>query len=180
MLKSNFKLKVFAAIIIAFLCVNISEAKTASKIKNISEYFVKVNPSLKAKTAANYANIIISACEKHKQDPYVIAAIIVNESTVNHKAIGGGNYGLMQINWKAHSAALKKEYKIKKAKQLFDARINILYGTKVFAYCMSKANNVLRGALMRYSGGNEKHATKVLATLKEIQAKDKNTTKKKK
>ena len=170
----NSKRKFFVAILFLFLSVlfvNFSEAAD-NKSRNIFELFTNSNPSLKAKTAKSYIEIITSACKKYNQDPYVIAGIIVHESTVNNKAVGGNNYGLMQINWPAHKKLITNYFpKVKKAKDLFDAKTNIFYGTKVFADCMSRSDSI-KGGLLLYSGGSEKLASKVLKTLKELQAKD--------
>ncbi len=182
MIKNKIRIKFLLGFTFALLILfaNFNEALASSKAENIIELFTKVNPGLAHKTAKNYSEIIIEVCNKFKQDPYAIAAIIVHESTVNNKAVSkGGDYGLMQIHWKAHSKAVMKKFpKVKNAKGLFNARINILYGTEVFAYCMSKSDS-LKGGLLRYSAGNEKFANKVLATVKELRAKDKNTSVKK-
>ena len=172
------RIKFLLGIIFALLII--SEAFGSSKAENISQLFTKVNPGLSVKTAKNYSEIIVDVCKKFNQDPYVIAAIIVHESTVNNKAVSkGGDYGLMQIHWNAHSKNVKKKFpKVKNAKGLFDARINILYGTEIFADCVSKKGSV-KGGLLCYSAGNEKFANKVLNTIKELQAQDKNTSVKK-
>ena len=181
----NIRRRILFAILLVFALFGLSEAKTTSKADNISKLFTSVNPSLNAKTAKNYANIIISACEKYKQDPYVIAALVVHESTVNAKVISkGGDYGLMQIRWAVHEKSIKKEFpKVKKAKDILDAKINIYYGTELFAYCAKKGGSK-RGGVLRYSAGNEKLADKVMNTVKELQNMDKQSnstsTKKKK
>ena len=154
----NMKRKLLCALFILLAVCGVVEAKTTSKASNIAKLFTSVNPSLNAKTAKNYADIIISVCEKHKQDPYVIAALIVHESTVNNKAISkGGDYGLMQ-----------KFPKVKKAKDILDAKTNISYGTELFAECAKKGGSTREGVL-RYSAGNEKLADKVMNTVKELQ-----------
>lgn len=160
--------------------VGVSEAAQNTKAKNIAALFTEKNPKLAAKTAESYASVVIEAAEKYKQDPYVIAAIIVHESTVNNKAVSkGGDYGLMQVRWKVHEKAIKKEYpKVKKADDMFDVRTNIFFGTEIFAYCASKSKDI-EGALMKYSAGSTKLTNKVMATVKELQAKDKKTTKRK-
>ena len=167
----------FLCVIIFLLALcGIVEAKT-SKASNISKLFTSVNPSLNAKTATNYAKVIIKACEKYKQDPYAIAALIVHESTVNNKAISkGGDYGLMQIRWSVHEKAIKKKFpKVKKASDILNAKINIYYGTELFADCVKKGGST-RGGVLRYSAGNEKLADKVMNTMKELQSMD-NTSK---
>ena len=170
--------------VILLVCISgdsFSAQKTQNEIdpraRNIFALFMKANPKLQAETAKKYSELVIEAAKKYKQDPYVIAAIIVHESTVNNKAVSkGGDYGLMQIRWKYHKDAVRKDFpNVKNAKDMFDARVNIFYGTKLFSEYLRKANNDLRGGLMGYSAGGVKLTTKVLATLKELQSKDKNT-----
>ena len=147
------------------------------KARNIFALFTKHNTKLPAQTAKKYSELVIEASEKYKQDPYVIAAIIVHESTVNNKAVSkGGDYGLMQVRWKYHKDAVRKDFpNVKHPHDMFDARVNIFYGTKLFGEYLRKAKNDLRGGLMGYSAGGVKLTTKVLATLKELQSKDNNT-----
>lgn len=154
-----------------------AQKKINPKAQNIFALFMKHNPKLSAVTAKKYSELVIEASEKYKQDPYVIAAIIVHESTVNHKAVSrGGDYGLMQVRWRYHKDAVRKLFpNARYAHDLFDARVNIFYGTKVFSEYLRKANNDLRGGLMGYSAGGVKLTTKVLATVKELKSKDKNT-----
>ena len=178
--------KFLLVLLLIFIIACTAEAKT-SKAGNIANLFTRVNPSLAAKTAQNYASIIIQACEKFKQDPYVIAALVVHESTVNHKAVSkGGDYGLLQIRWKIHSKAIKQRFpKVKKAKDLFDARTNIFFGTEIFSDCMKKSGGNLNKGILLYSSGNKKLVNKVTATMNELNnpgksAKKKVTPKKKK
>ena len=147
---------------------------------NIFALFTKHNPTLSAANAKKYSEIVIEASEKYNQNPYVIAAIIVHESTVNNKAVSkGGDYGLMQIRWKYHKDAVRKDFpNVKKPQDMFDAKVNIFYGTKLFSEYLRKANNDLRGGLMGYSAGGVKLTTKVLATVNELQSKDNNTNRK--
>ena len=96
---------------------------------------------------------------------------------MNNKAKSkGGDYGLMQIRWKYHKDSVRKIFpNVKKPDDMFDARVNIFYGTKLFGEYLRKANNDLRGGLMGYSAGGTKLTRKVLATLKDLQSKDTNT-----
>ena len=154
-------------------------AEPDSKARNIYQLFTRVNPKLDAGRAQNYVTIITDAAKKYKQDPYVIAAIIVHESTVNYKAVSkGGDYGLMQVRWKVHEKAIKAEYpKVKKASDFFDPRTNIFFGTRILSECAAKSKD-LKGTLLRYSGGGEKVTAKVMNRVKELQAMDKPATKK--
>ena len=167
--------KILYSLLIILVIVNFSEAATQNpKAKNIVELFTRVNPKLSAKTAQNYADIILQAGEKFKIDPYVIAAIIVHESTVNNKAVSkGGDYGLMQVRYKVHEKAIKQRFpKVKRASDMFDAKTNILFGCEIFSDCYNKTKNVY-DALKRYSAGNTKMADKTIATVNELQDKDK-------
>ena len=141
--------------------------------RNIYQLFTRVNPKLNAGTAKKYVDIVMAAGEKYKQDPYVIAAIIVHESTVNAKAVSkGGDYGLMQVRWSVHQKAIKAEYpKVKKASDFFDAKTNVFFGTRILSECAAKSKDT-QGALMLYSGGGTKVTAKVLNTVKELQAMD--------
>ena len=147
--------------------------KIDNRARNIYQLFTKANPKLNAGTVKKYVDIVMSAAQKYKQDPYVIAAIIVHESTVNARAVSkGGDYGLMQVRWRVHEKAIKAEYpKVKKATDFFDARTNIFFGTRILSECAAKSKD-LRGALMRYSGGGTKITAKVMNTVKELQEMD--------
>lgn len=149
-------------------------AEADQKARNIYQLFTRVNPKLDAGRAKKYVDIVMAAGKKYKQDPYIIAAIIVHESTVKYKALSkGGDYGLMQVRWKVHEKAIKKEYpKIKNANDFFDPRTNIYFGTRILSECAAKSKD-LRGALVRYTGGGTKTAAKVLKTYNELKAMDK-------
>jgi len=179
MKRLDLKLKFLLALLIILIAAYAAGADT-SKANNIANLFTRVNPSLASKKAQEYAGIIIQACEKFKQDPYVIAALVVHESTVNNQAVSkGGDYGLMQIRWKVHSKAIKQKFpKVKKAKDLFDARTNIFYGTEIFSDGMKKSGGDWKNGVLRYSAGNKKLVAKVTKTLNELNASTNNNKKK--
>ena len=145
-----------------------------NRARNIYALFTEANPKLEPANAKKYAEIVIQVSEKFKQDPYVIAAINVHESTVNNKAVSkGGDYGLMQVRWKIHEKAIKQRFpKVKNAKDMFDARTNIMFGTEIFSDCMRKSDNDVQKGLMRYSAGNTKMRDKVMSTLKTLRSMD--------
>ena len=111
--------------------------------------------------------IVISAGEKFGVDPKVIAAIIVVESSARPKAVSkGGDYGLMQIRWRVYKKDIQRRFPaVKTAEDLLDPYVNIMIGTEIFAHYSSQ-RNTLRGALLRYSGGNKTMAERVLRLLK--------------
>lgn len=170
---------ILALLILLAIAGNAFAAKTPDiKERNIYQLFMRTNPKLQPASATKYVNHIMDAAKKYKQDPYVIAAMIVHESTVNYKAVSkGGDYGLMQVRWKVHEKAIKQEYpKIRKAADFFDPRTNIFFGTRILSECAAKSKN-LHGALLRYSGGGEKITLKVLNTVKQLYASEKSSGK---
>lgn len=144
------------------------------RARNIYALFMEANPKLSPALAKKYAEIVIDVSDNYKQDSYVIAAIIVHESTVNNKAVSkGGDYGLMQVRWKVHEKAIKQRFpNVKNAHDMFDARTNIMFGTEIFRDCMRKANNDVPKGLMRYSAGNTKMRDKVMSTVRDLRAND--------
>ena len=168
---------VFALLMVLVISGNAFAASAPdAKARNIYQLFTKSNPKLQAASAKKYTELVIQAGSKYKQDPYVIAAIIVHESTVNYKAVSkGGDYGLMQVRWSVHEKAIKQEYpKIRKAADFFDPKTNIFFGTRILSECAAKSKN-LKGTLLRYSGGGEKITAKVLNTVKQLQASEKSS-----
>ena len=161
-----------AFVLVLALAGNVfAAAKADVRAQRIQQLFRTYNPKLEAKTAQTYTGHVMDAASKYKQDPYVIAAIIVHESTVNNKAVSkGGDYGLMQVRYRVHEKAIKAEYpKVKKATDMFDPRTNIFFGTRILSECAAKSKD-LRGALMRYSGNGEKLTAKVLNTVEQLKA----------
>lgn len=134
------------------------QAHIALGIDKITELFMKYNP----RQAVEFTQIVREAGEKYEVDPNVIAAIIVRESSVRPTVISkGGDYGLMQIRYKVHKD------KVKNAAELLDPRINVFVGTQIFAQYFAQ-KKTLRGALLRYSGGNKTLASRVISTLEKL------------
>ena len=149
--------KAVAAVIALLTLVSIARADEAWIDNLFSRY----------RAPQGLTSIVISAGEKFGIDPKVIAAIIVVESSVRPRAVSkGGDYGLMQIRWKVHQKDIQRRFPaVKTAEDLFDPNVNILIGTEIFARYSSQ-RDTLRGALMRYSGGNKAMADRVLKLLK--------------
>ena len=140
-----------------------------AQILSVSDLFRRYNRSLTAQSGRQYAEYILQAGEQFKQEPFALAALIVHESSANAKAVSrGGDYGLMQVRWNVHKSNITKKYPhIKKAKDMFDPRYNVLIGTEIFA--RYRGNSDVKGGVLRYSAGNKKLAQKVLATMKELE-----------
>ena len=143
--------KIIAAIIIILAIVQACEA--ADKI---AELLAKYNKT----QAGAFAAIVREAGEEYGIEPEIIASIIVVESGARSHVISkDGDYGLMQVRYKVHAD------KVGNANELLDPKTNVFVGTGIFAQYY-RQKKTLRGALVRYSGGNKKMAEKVLRILK--------------
>ncbi len=158
-----------AIVLVLVLCsISLAAQRQDTRAKNIVSLFTRVNPSLSAKTAESYAQIILEAGQKYRIDPYAIAALIVHESTVNAHAVSkGGDYGLMQVRWKVHAKEIQREHRVKSSKGLMKPRVNIFFGTRILSECYAKAGSI-DGAIRLYSGGNRQLVAKVTRTMREL------------
>lgn len=147
------------------------QRRTEARKQSIAALFRQYNKKLDNDKAVDYANFIMQACEQFKQDPFVIAAMIVNESSARHDAIStGGDYGLMQVRWRVHQKKIRKKYpQIEEANDMFDPKYNVLVGTEIFSTYYATAKQDIRGALMYYTAGNVRHADKVMAVLARLE-----------
>jgi len=150
--------------------VKLERHREAQK-KSIATLLRSYNSKLSQRAASQYVEYILQAGEKFRQDPFVIASMIVKESSARHDAVSkGGDYGLMQVRWRVHRRSIAQKYPhIKRAKAMLDPKYNILVGTEILARCCASADD-LRGGLMRYSAGNRKLAEKIFAVLKGLQS----------
>lgn len=170
------KFLIFLCVLACLLFVDVNASLAAPKakknapaqIKSIVKLFTEINPALKSADAKNYAEYILEAGEKFKQEPFAIAALIVHESTVRNNAVSkGGDYGLMQVRWRVHKNNITKKYPaVKQAKDMFKPRENILIGTEIFANYRGDAD--LKTGIRRYSAGSEKLVNKVSATMSKL------------
>ena len=129
---------------------------------SISRLFIRYNRNLSRKQADYFADLTFEAAAEYHVSPALIAAIIVCESSARPRVISKtGDCGLMQIHYNAH------KNKISKRSDLFNPRINIFLGTKIFA--QYRKGRSLNSALTRYLGGNKSYASKVIRMLRNIQ-----------
>jgi soluble lytic murein transglycosylase-like protein len=145
--------------------------RNEAKKRSIAALFQRYNKNLNDENAEKYAFYIMQACVEFNQDPFIIAAMIVNESSAKHNALSrGGDYGLMQVRWRVHQKKIKKKYPhIAKANDMFDPKYNVLVGTEIFSTYYATAKQDIRGALMYYSAGNERLTDRVCAVLAQLE-----------
>lgn len=120
----------------------------------IVKYFLNKNAFLPVQEAEEYATYVIKHAQYYKLDPFIIAAIIGKESTVNFMARSKVAHGLMQIHWNVHKDNILKSFgsRVKTLRDIYYPSTNILIGCWIFADCMKKSNNKLPDALSRYYG----------------------------
>lgn len=147
------------------------QKRREAKRQSIATLFQQYNRKLDTAKACEYADFIMQACDQFKQDPFVIAAMVVNESSARHDAMSNaGDYGLMQVRWRVHQKKIRKKYpQIEDANDMFDPRYNVLVGTEIFSTYYATAKQDVRGALMYYTAGNERHADKVIAVVARLE-----------
>jgi soluble lytic murein transglycosylase-like protein len=119
----------------------------------IATFLKQRNPKLSEKTAREYAWYITDAGREFGVDPFLVASILVKESTAKKDARSPkGAYGLMQIHWKAHQKSIRKAFGIiKTLDDLMEPQNNIRVGTYLFANHIRRYQDTDR-ALDRYLG----------------------------
>lgn len=146
------------------------EKRRQAQRKSISNLLARYNRKLSKRAALDYAEYILQASQKFQQDPFVVAAMIVSESSARHDAVSkGGDYGLMQVRWRVHRRSITQKYPhIRDAKDILDPEYNVLIGTEILARYHASSED-LKGGLLRYSAGNRKLADKIFAVLRGLQ-----------
>ena len=139
--------------------------------KSIAALLRQYNKKLTDEEAYDYAILIMQASEKFEQNPFVIAALVVSESSARHDAVSrGGDYGLMQVRWRVHEKKIRNKYPhIVKAKDMLNPKDNLLVGTEIFSVYRASAQHDVRGALMYYSAGNRRMTDKVFTLLAQLE-----------
>ena len=116
--------------------------------------FRKYNKEVSVKVGMEYAGYIIESCDQLSvQDPALIAAMIVKESTVRPSARSRYAYGLMQVNWNVHKKSISLRFPwIRTLNDLLVPRNNILVGTWIFSNYLKENGGDVDKALHRYLG----------------------------
>lgn len=110
--------------------------------------------------SVEYTKYIVNSAQKHKLDPYLLAAVIGIESRYNPKVDKGYGIGLMQVVYGVHKD------KVSKKSQLFNPETNIIVGTKILSDAMNRSKNNVRVALRKYNGSaTHGYSTKVMTEM---------------
>ena len=145
--------------------------RNEAKRKSIAALLKQHNKRLSDAQAQEYAVLIIQISDKFKQNPLLVASMVVNESSARRDAVSrGGDYGLMQIRWRVRQKKIRQKYpNIKKAKDMLNPKNNLLVGVEILSDCRERADYNTRGAILYYSAGNERLADKVLLSLYKLE-----------
>ena len=105
-----------------------------------------------------YWETIKAESAKNNLDPYLVAALIRQESEFNPSAISPANaYGLMQLLPAVGKSMARQEgLEHFQTFQLFDPAINIRLGTRYFRRTLDKFGGVTEYALAAYNAGDER------------------------
>ena len=144
-----------------------NEAKSRAIISLLRQH----NRRLDEAAAREITEFIMLACERYGQEPFLIAALMVHESSARPDAVSrGGDYGLMQVRWRVHQRNIRAKYPhITTARDMLDPKYNILIGTEIFSTYRRTANNDILGALRYYTGGSTRMPARVFASVSRLE-----------
>lgn len=121
--------------------------------KAIAKFFREKNPKLSRETAKKYSQMVVQAAREFGVDPFLVAGIIVKESTVRPNAQSRGCYGLMQIKWSVHRKTIPKAFpSIRSVQDLKKPENNIRVGTYMLANFLRRNQGRVDASLDRYKG----------------------------
>lgn len=128
--------------------------KYAGKRVNVMQrYFCAKNPRLSSKDALRYAAVVERVSRSYHIDPFLVAAVIVKESTVRRTAKSSSSYGLMQVNWDANKFWIRKRFpKVKGPASLLHSGNNIKVGAFILRSGLERSAGDVDRALDIYRG----------------------------
>lgn len=121
----------------------------------IQDTLMASNPRLPTSIAKEYAKHVVSAANYFKVDPFLVAAVMIKESTANFMSASSSSCGLMQIHWEVHKEWLKVKFGIKSKRDIYDPKTNIYAGAMLLSGYLTKEGSV-EGALARYLGATSR------------------------
>ncbi len=140
-----------------------------NRLKAIETYFSRKNSRVSSRNIQHYAKLIEEYSARYDLDPFLVASILVKESTVKEKAVSKGNYGLMQINWKANKPWIVKSLPVRSPKDLLIPENNIRLGATILSANIKKSRGDVDKGLDKYRGRSlASYRNSVLAHYKEM------------
>jgi len=129
-----------------------SKKDQRNRLKAIETYFMRKNPKVSPKNISHYARLIEDYSAQYNLDPFLVASVMVKESTIKEKAVSKGNYGLMQINWNANRPWIIKTFPIRSKADLIIPSNNVRIGAHILAANIRKCKGDVDKGLDRYRG----------------------------
>lgn len=119
------------------------------QLEKVSLRIKELAPDTLDEKARQYAALFLKYSREYGLDVNMVVHISFIESRFRQNVISRtGDYGLMQINWKAHGATLKKLGIDKQS--ILDPEINVEYGCRLLSE-FSRKSRSLYGIIKRYS-----------------------------
>lgn len=123
------------------------------RVNVMQRYFCAKNPKLSSRNALRYAAVVERVSRSYKVDPFLVAAIIVKESTVRRSAKSSSSYGLMQVNWNANKTWIRKKFPaVKGPSSLLHSGNNIKVGAYILKSALERSKGNVDKALDVYRG----------------------------
>lgn len=143
------------------ISVSIQEKETDSAL--LYRLINKVNPSSSAQQRAEYVTIILRMSQEYNIDPFLIAGVIVTESTFKPsvKNYNGTCHGSMQVAKKYWDKPLREAGIIEQPSDYYDIKRGVRAGVYVLNHYLSRSKSV-QEALHKYSGGATNYYAKVM------------------
>ena len=143
------------------ISVSIQEKETDSAL--LYRLINKVNPSSSAQQRAEYVTIILRMSQEYNIDPFLIAGVIVTESTFKPsvKNYNGTCHGSMQVSKRYWDEQLREAGIIEQPSDYYDITKGIRAGVYVLNHYLSRSKTV-QEALHKYSGGATNYYAKVM------------------
>lgn len=141
-----------------------------ARVRIIAQAFHGANGAVSLERSTSYANYVVEAGHEFGVKPFLVAAIIIRESTVKWRAHSRYAHGLMQINWRAHRKNLRAAFgEIRTLEDLYQPRNNIRAGVWIFAWYLKSCNGDVSGALAKYLGRNgHRYINRVLSNYEKM------------
>lgn len=143
------------------ISVSIQEKETDSAL--LYRLISKVNPSSSAQQRVEYVTIILRMSQEYNIDPFLIAGVIVTESTFKPsvKNYNGTCHGSMQVSKRYWDEQLREVGIIEQPSDYYDIKRGVRAGVYVLNHYLSRSKSV-QEALHKYSGGATNYYAKVM------------------
>jgi hypothetical protein len=134
----------------------------SDELKKVRDRITELHSGIHPAKALKYSQLFLKYSRKYGLDVNLVVHVAYIESRFTPDAYRSGNYGMMQINWRAHRQNLQK-MGIDRQK-LLDPETNIDYACRLLAV-FSKKSKSLYGIVKRYAPARPQYYTNKLQGL---------------